>query len=911
MKVVKPGKLSVVTRCFEHNRRYYLGVSVMAFVPMTGEPNLLGEIAMWKFVPDRLALPVLDEGTPKARAEFLVDGSAYAPQGVAVPGVPIRARVGSVEKTLEVRGDRYWRGNTATEARPFAHMRLGWDRAYGGPEYAQNPLGKGDAEVEIEGVMIRPLPNVEYSRQLVDSPRARPEPACMLPIDVSWPQRSRLAGTYDGEWLETLFPGLAADADWGLFNLAAADQQRPEWWSPRERFRFDNMHPTKPVLEGELPGYVARAFIKRRVRRALVDERGEPTGEEQVSERFTEIPLVLGTLWFFPDAEQAVVIFQGSARIREDDGSDVLALLVAAENEGQARSVDHYEQALRDRMVKSENAAIVWLRESDLLPEGLPDVPDASIAEEIELNAHEGLLQQNMHNRKVRETERARAMLVELGLDPDVHGPPIPEPPTPPPTPAELPALAAKLVAEAEKRGEEELANREAKLQSIGAMIDELGIPGFTAETLREEVMAPAPVGPPEFTAAAQIAMIRELAAECRASGTVVDELEEMSVDEELHARWRGAEAKLRDAYRETAHLQHPAPAMAEDLQPKARARVQAALAAGEDFAALNLTGADLSNMDLRGAKLAGAFLESARFDGADLRGADLRGAVLAHASLQRVTLDGADMRKANVGGATIRETAAVGVDLREAILAKAKLEAVDLRGAKLGGANLFEANLSQVDLSEAEAEASRLLSVGWSGVRLAGAKLKGSTFIELDLDATDFSGADLSGVTLVTCTARRAKLAGATLTGFRAVQGCTLDGAILTEAALTQANLRGTSMVECELSKANLDGADLSECDLRRARLYQTVARGTRFERANLEDAVLLSANLMQASFMGATIRGVDLRAANLHAADMARVRTDDRVQLGEALLTKVRVNPRYDPALDQEPEDLDGRPS
>jgi uncharacterized protein YjbI with pentapeptide repeats len=50
-----------------------------------------------------------------------------------------------------------------------------------------------------------------------------------------------------------------------------------------------------------------------------------------------------------------------------------------------------------------------------------------------------------------------------------------------------------------------------------------------------------------------------------------------------------------------------------------------------------------------------------------------------------------------------------------------------------------------------------------------------------------------------------------------------------------------------------------------------------------------------MDASFTNATIRGADLRASNLHGADMARVRTDERVQLGEALLTKVRIHPRH----------------
>ncbi|PRQ10247.1 DUF2169 family type VI secretion system accessory protein [Enhygromyxa salina] len=905
MKVVKPGKLSVVTRCFEHQRRHHLGVSVLAFVPLTGPSNLLSEISLWTFMPARLEVPVLDGGVPKSRGEYLVDGFAHSPGGAPQPAVPIRVRVGALEKTLNVYGDRYWRGTTPTEPQPFSQMRLGWDRAYGGPDFPTNPLGKGDAEVEIQQVMIRPLPNVEYPRQLVDSPRKRPEPACMLPIDISWPQRTSLAGTYDGAWLENLFPGLAADVDWSIFNLAARDQQREGFWAPGESFRFDNMHPQLPVLEGQLPRYVARTFIKRKVFVPRLGEDGQPSGEHDEAERFTEIPLALQTLWFFPDAERAVMIFQGSTMIREEDGADVLALVAAAENEGQPRSVEHYHQALRDRMVDAENAGIAWLREHELLPEGLSDQPDALQSEEAELGKHEALMQKNMHNKAVAEAERARGIVAACGLDPDVHGPLMPEPPQPPPTPAELPALAIKLQAEAEAKAKEEKQWVEDRLQKVEAMVDELGIPGFTGADLRAETVAAAPVGPPTFTAAAQLASIVAMAADFRSRGTVVDELEEMSVDRELYARWEAAELKMREGYVLTAHLQSPAPGMDEALLPAARERVIRALAAGEDFASLNLTGADLSNMDLRGAKLAGAFFESARFDGTDLSDADLSGAVLAHASLRGTKLDRANLRGANLGGSKLLEVSAQGADLSKSVLAGADLSGASICGAKLGGADLSKAAFEGTDASGIQAEDAILLEAEISGARFAGAKLKGGSFIKLDLSGADLSGADLTSCTFLSCVARGANFSGATLTNARFVESCVLDEAKFIEAFMPRCFLRGTSMIGCELSKATLDSADLSSCDLTGARFYQAIARETKFEKADLSDAVMLSANLMHASFTNAIIRGVDLRACNLHGADMARIRSDERVQLDEALLTKVRVNPRHEPNLELEAED------
>lgn len=90
-----------------------------------------------------------------------------------------------------------------------------------------------------------------------------------------------------------------------------------------------------------------------------------------------------------------------------------------------------------------------------------------------------------------------------------------------------------------------------------------------------------------------------------------------------------------------------------------------------------NLTGADLSGADLSRVNLQGASLRKASLAGADLSLADLRGACLIQANL----------RKANLLGTTLREAALQG----------ANLEGVSgLRPEQLGGANLFGATLPQ-----------------------------------------------------------------------------------------------------------------------------------------------------------------------------------------------------------------------
>ena len=78
MKTIKPQKLGLLTRCYEHEQQFFLGVSVLAFIPLTTEPALLSEVDLWKFCAAELGKEaILDSGIPKSRPEFLVTGKAF------------------------------------------------------------------------------------------------------------------------------------------------------------------------------------------------------------------------------------------------------------------------------------------------------------------------------------------------------------------------------------------------------------------------------------------------------------------------------------------------------------------------------------------------------------------------------------------------------------------------------------------------------------------------------------------------------------------------------------------------------------------------------------------------------------------------------------------------------------------
>ncbi|MFO7561803.1 MAG: DUF2169 domain-containing protein [Enhygromyxa sp.] len=885
MKVLKPSKLSVLTRCFEHQRRFYMGVSVLAFIPLEGEARLLPEAAMWVFAGERLgAEGALDVGIPKARGEYIVHGSAYAPGGVAVPELAVGVRVGPLQKQLRVSGDRFWIDRRrASDPQPFTEMPLAWDRAYGGPDFPRNPLGRGRAEVELFGQQVVPLPNVEDPRALVEAAGQAVVPASLRPIDISWPQRSELAGTYDQRWLDELFPGFAADVDWGVHNVAPRDQQREGWWQGGDAYELYNLHPSKPRIAGVLPRWHARSFITRVAGKA-----------EAKRERFEEIPLALQTLWFFPDAERAVLIFQGSIEIATDDASDVIHLLIGADELDRLRPASHYAEALATRLDRDQGV-FAALDDRPLVPEGQAEAVDPTVAEAMQ--AREGLLEANLHKWRTKEFEQARAFVAAQGLDPDIHGPRMPPPPQPPPDPAEVP----KLIEEAREQAKAMQAEQAARQAQVEAELDAMKIDGFDSKALREEQATP--TGPPNFSAKAQRHALELIALECRGQGWVNDEIEGMIADEELYASWTQAEQQLRATYLISAHLQPPAPAMAAEDLDDARVCLRKYVEAGRSVSELNLTGGDFRNMDLRGADLSDGWFESACFDGADLRGAKLDKTVLAHASLRGAKLDGASATETNFGKGRLDDASMREVDFNAAILMGAQLERTVLSGSTLTRANFNEARFLEVDASGVLAEGLVLSDAEFRGGSLAGAQFERVLFVKVDLRGADLSGICINRGAFVNCPASGAKFDDAKLTSVAFVEDCPLDGASFVRASMPRCNFRGMVLDRADFSHAILDASDFSTASIVGANFYRAVAREARFERADLDGASMLAANLMSASFMHATITGLDLRGANLYAADMARVRSDERVRLDDALLTKVRVNPRYhEPVLERD---------
>ena len=873
MRCVKPLSASMLTRPFEHGGGFMLGVSVLLFSTLGRPGRLLTEQALWSFWASRPeSRGPLEEGYPRSRAEYLIGATAFT-RSDKPRACRVRAQVGGLIKQLVVWGPRFWDGDRPSTPHPFERLPLDWSQTYGGEDFPENPLGMGRHDSEINGLRLRLLPRVEYPDQPLTSPTGSGHPAGFGPLDQTWTTRAAKRGTYDAAWLEQDFPGLARNLDGSFFNLAPEDQQQAAPFRGDEDYAFDLLHPKIDRIEGILPGLATRVFATR---------------QRASGETFEELAMSLKALWFFPEEERLIQVFQGWIKVEEDDAADVLALLAAVERLGDARPPEHY-QSVQARRRDPEQGALESLRESDLMPADLavslfnpPDQPSPAYTRAM--------------RRATRERAEARSLAAAHGLDPDEHGPPVDlvEPPRIR-TLDDLIAVRQQMEAESAAVTARMEQEKRTSLQGVREVLARLG--GDFA-LIEREMSGELTRGPPRPSAEPLIAVLTRLVQEGRATGGHVAELEQMLADPAILARWREADQQQISVYQAMGHHQAPPNPLPASVQAEQRARVLAEFARQGSLAGWDLTRADLTRMDLSGADLRGALLGGADLSGTRLDQARLSRAMLAHARLIGTRLTGADLRECNLGAAQIARADLSGADLSAAILEGAQLSNSSLRGARIDGLRLTGARIVAVDFSETHGEAMLLLrAIDLRGCRFVGVRYAQAVFQDCELGEVDFTGATFTKAAFIGIQAPKACFRGLTLSVGCFALGCRLDGADFSGARLNEVSFREAPLRGSDFSRAEIRGCDFSGCDLRDSRFYAADARGSRLVRANLSSADLGSCNLSGAVLQHALLEQTELSHANLHEADLARVRVGGQVRFEGAIFTRARTRPRYRP--------------
>src|SRR3989440_9945911 len=168
----------------------------------------------------------------------------------------------------------------------------------------------------------------------------------------------------------------------------------------------------------------------------------------------------------------------------------------------------------------------------------------------------------------------------------------------------------------------------------------------------------------------------------------------------------------------------------------------------------------DLSEADLTGVHLSGAWLYQTNFYGANLSDtyimstnlfeSDFRYALLCRADLNHSLLDRANLSHANLREASIYlahcdSAIFQSADLRKAILLETNFRRADFNQADLNQANLSEASFIDANLSGADLSDVDLTGAVLSGTNLSGANLSGAYLYRTILVNTNLTGANLS----------------------------------------------------------------------------------------------------------------------------------------------------------------------
>ena len=347
-----------------------------------------------------------------------------------------------------------------------------------------------------------------------------------------------------------------------------------------------------------------------------------------------------------------------------------------------------------------------------------------------------------------------------------------------------------------------------------------------------------------------------------------------------------------------SAHLSSPRPPAPSFRSAKWRRRLEAVDPAQRDFSRLNLTGVDLSGMDLRGARFVEAVLQDTNLRGAQLDDCDFSQAVLVRADLSQASMARAKLVKTNLGSARCEQTVFDGAELREASCDKTRFDGCRMVGMRFELTQLGEATLQRCDLSRSHWQQMVVLRLKLEDLRFDGASFDQVTWVECRLQNVSFVGARLERCGFVTADCSNGvDFSSAHLEGSGFAHGCTLAQARFNSALLKECGLRTTPMRQDELSDARIHNSDQSESDLSHARLDRMVGGDSLFIRTNFSGASLREANLIDANLAKADLRGADLTRANLFRADVSQVLFDPATRMDGTYTKHAKVWPARRP--------------
>lgn len=934
MKIFAPMQIAYNQRTLEQNRQFHWVVSPSLYIRLsTGEVELQHDVIA--DVMESLGdLPFPDMGMPKPNGEWLLNGALYAPQGTTTNAGQASVTLNGQNKTINVFGDRHWQGGIPSKPAEFESMPLDYQHAFGGAEFANNPVGNGYKTDQ--------LPNLESSQHTITSNNKAYAPACFAPMDPSWPQRMQYQGTYDQHYLEKFFPGYPQDMDWKLFMTSQQDQWIDGFFKGNESFELKNMHPQQAVQQGQLPGLFPRCFIK--------------DSQAPELEQFKEVDLHLDTIWFFPDKDIIQLIWRGGMTVQDDEAEQISHMLLAYESQQhQRREGDHYRVAM-ERRINDPDPLQDSLNTSDLIPLGAASAMQLLQQSALE-NAQPSAMQQNLDNKaqsikaaadeKVEETlndlkkqldnpavepdqrqqildqlalldQRAKAnddsavLLAKLeeilpGLTSDN------------PKDLDLSDFSFKKIDEIFSEIDNFTAEQKAKmleqakpqieqltaqlnddniqnnlsdeqreliqqqldgLLSLGNDESKLAItelPRLDIKTIKQQVAATTP----EIDKAKQelhLMLSNPLLRNPDAIQNAKDKLEQLQKNElaAIDQQLEDAKQQFIESYAMGAHFADHglSPHADDDIQKNKLLAIMHGdkNASGQDWACLDLSGQNLDGMDF-----SHCLMEQVNLTGASLIGANFEGAVLARANLNNANCTQANFNNANIGASQCHNTRFDQCEFNNSKLSKADFTGSSFIGAHITQPEALEIKLNDCDFSSAKIKNLPFLELTMSGNDFSHAELETCNFVNSEVSNCKFEHSKLPSTAWANTSVHSTSFQHADMNSNCFVSAdddkpSTFSGLDFTGAKLEKANFSNLPLRNSIFSNCEMESANFSGADLSNSNFDDCMGHKVMFRKANLDQASMKRANLMEAVMAKAIITHADLDTANLYGVDFLR---------------------------------------
>ena len=727
MVIVVRGRFDMV---HEETMRVPEGLDALEQGPLSGDvfadPDGKGEL-----------LYPSDFADIKLNTDIMVRGTCHTPGKAPLPRCPVSIEVGTWRKALWVVGSRVWRegllGARASDPQPFSEMPIGYSRSFGGPGFAPNPAGLG-----LDGIE---LPNIESAEEPIRTPRDRPSPAGLGPLNPWWPLRAGKVGKKYGEsYRKQRAPYYAEDFDWTYFNAAPPDQQLAGFLEGNETIRLQNLNPEHPVLATRLPGLRIRCFVN--------DETGH----------FREVRMHLDTVLVETDASQVLLTWRGRTNVRDTEFAEVTSVLIdseqldepRAEPEAYRRQLEEFEASFHEPLVvlPPEIAALEKAK-----AEGDGKAAAAAVKALIEQQNPGALAElEELASREGVDIDAAIMESVQKKVD------------LPPPVPIPAaPRIWLGVDREALEQQIEQL--REHDAEQAQELEERLNDPQLSAldPNYRPPGWTPSSTDPPGPGAdlSGRDFSGQDLAGE---------DLRGANLEGAVFMNADLSEANLSGARLDGVML-FKADLTGANLEGADLSRINAARARLDDanLAGANIEQAYFGHASLRGARLDGARGSSVFFNEADLTGASLKEVELVLAELEQALLEDADFEGARLVACKLTKCSAARLGMARTLLSNCSFEDSDLHEADFEqadgpGTNWTRANLEGADLSYSRFLSSFFVETRAARCSFSCANLQESRFFKAELDHACFDQAKLLSADLCKASLEGASFVGACL---------------------------------------------------------------------------------------------------------------------------------------------------